>query len=59
MASGLGKEGHAQEVDHRGNHKSPITPEVGVRDVGTKDRSDPNGAYPIGHIIARPHCALS
>jgi len=47
-----------RKIDDRCNDKGPVTAKMCISNIGTQDRSQPNGADPICYIIGWFHCAL-
>ena len=41
-----------QDIDERRNSEGPESAEVGIGDVGSKDRCDPNRTRPV---VSTPH----
>lgn len=46
------------EIDGGGDDESPVAAEMSVGDIGPQNRSHPDGAHPVGHIVWCGNCPL-
>lgn len=47
-----------QEINYRSGDEGPVTSKMSICKICTQDRSDPDGADPVGDIISRLHSSL-